>query len=68
MSNGDQPISTSEEEMAALRAENEAMRGQLDTKRTKGPLWRRILAGVLAVIAIIAVVAAVEAVWVKTTL
>ena len=68
MSNGDQPVSTSEEEMAALRAENEAMRGQLDTKRTKGPLWRRILAGVLAVIAIIAVVAAVEAVWVKTTL
>ena len=34
----------------------------------KDPLWRRILAGVLAVLAIVAVVAAVQAMWVKTTL
>jgi len=60
--------STSEEELAALRAENEALRDQLDTRRTMGPLWRRIVAGVLAVLAIVAVVASVQAGWVKTTL
>jgi len=68
VSNENPPASTSEEELAALRSENEELRDQLDTRRTKGPLWRRILAGVLAVLAMIAVVAAVEAVWVKTTL
>jgi len=51
-----------------LRAENEALRDQLDTRRTMGPLWRRIVAGVLAVRAIVAVVASVQAGWVKTTL
>lgn len=68
MSNEKTPSSTSEEELAALRTENEALRDQLDTRRTKGPLWRRILAGVLAVLAVLAVVAAVEAVWLRTTL
>ena len=68
MSNETPPSSTSEEELAALRSENETLRDQLDTRRTKGPLWRRILAGVLAVLAIVAVVAAVQAVWLKTTL
>ena len=38
-----------------------------NTQRAKGSLWRRVLAGVLAVIAIAVVVAAVEAVWVQTT-
>ena len=60
--------STAEEELAALRTENEVLRDQLDGRRTKGPVWRRILAGVLAVLAIIAVVAAVQALWLKTTL
>jgi hypothetical protein len=68
VSNENPPASTSEEEMAALRSENEALRDQLDTRRTKGPLWRRILAGVLAVLAIVAVVAATQSVWVKRTL
>ena len=68
MSNEKTPLPTSEEELAALRTENEALRDQLDTRRTKGPVWRRILAGVLAFLAIIAVVAAVEAVWLRTTL
>lgn len=54
--------------MAALGSENEALRDQLDSRRSKGPIWRRILAGVLAVLAIIAAVAATQAVWVKTTL
>ena len=62
------PTSTAEEELAALRSENEALRDQLDKRQTRGPLGRRILAGVLAVLAIIAVVAAVQAVWLKTTL
>ncbi len=60
--------SASEGEMEALRAENEALRVQLDDRRASGPLWRRILAGVLAVFAIIAVIAAVDAVWLKTPL
>ena len=60
--------STSEEELAALRTENEALRDQLETRRTKGSVWRRILAGVLAFLAILAVVTAVDAVWVRTTL
>jgi hypothetical protein len=68
VSNENPPVSPSEEELAALRMENEELRDQLDTRRTKGPLWRRILAGVLAALAIIAVVAAVQAVWVQTTL
>ena len=68
LSNEKTPSSTSEEELAALRTENEALRDQLDTRRTKGPLWRRILAGVLAFLAVLAVVAAVEAVWLRTTL
>jgi hypothetical protein len=68
VSNKNQSASSSEEEMEALRSENEALRVQLDERPTRGPLWRRILAGVLAVLAIVAVVAAVQAVWVKTTL
>ncbi|MCZ6505187.1 MAG: hypothetical protein O6834_04295, partial [Actinobacteria bacterium] len=68
MSDYKTPTSTAEEELAALRTENEVLRDQLDGRRTKGPVWRRILAGVLAVLAIIAVVAAVQALWLKTTL
>ncbi|MCH8971176.1 MAG: beta-lactamase family protein, partial [Acidobacteria bacterium] len=68
MSDYKTPTSTAEEELAALRSENEALRDQLDKRQTRGPLGRRILAGVLAVLAIIAVVAAVQAVWLKTTL
>ena len=56
------------EEIAALRAENEALRAELDTHAAKGPLWRRILAVVLALLAIVAVAAAVDAVWLKTTI
>jgi len=54
--------------MAAPRSEDEKLHDQVNNRPTKGPLWRRILAGVLAVLAIVAVVAAVQAVWVKTTL
>jgi len=68
VSNENQSASTSGGEMEALRSENEALRVQLDERRARGPLWRRILAGVLAVLAIIAVVAAVDAVWLKTPL
>ena len=68
MSNDKTAALTAEEELAALRSENEALRDRLDKRRAKGPVWRRILAGVLAVLAIIAVVAALEAVWLKTTL
>lgn len=68
LSNEKTPTSTPEEELAALHAENEMLRDQLDARRAEGPIWRRILAGVLAVLAIIAVVAAVQAVWLKTTL
>ena len=62
---------TDDAELAALKAENEALRAQIDGQPDQGngvPLWRKIVAGVLAVLAIIAVVAAVEALWVKTTL
>ena len=68
MSNETSPDFTPEEELAALRTENEELRDQLEPAKTKGPLWRRVLAGVLAVLAVIAVVSAVQAVWVKTTL
>ena len=68
MSNDKTAALIAEEELAALRSENEALRDQLDKRQTRGPLGRRILAGVLAVLAIIAVVAAVQAVWLKTTL
>jgi hypothetical protein len=67
LSNEKTPPATSEEELAALRTENEALRDQLETRRTKGSVWRRILAGVLALLAILAVVAAVQAVWLRTT-
>ena len=60
--------SSSAEELATLRAENELLRDQLEAQQTKGPVWRRILAGALAVLTLIVVIAAVEAVWLKTTL
>ena len=56
------------EEIASLRAENKALRSQLGVHEPKGPLWRRVVAVVLALLAIVAVVAAVDAVWLKTTL
>jgi hypothetical protein len=60
--------SSSAEELATLRAENELLRDQLEAQQTKGPVWRRILAGALAVLAVFVVIAAVEVVWLKTTL
>ena len=62
---------TDDAQVAALQEENAVLRAQLDAQRQeqgRGPLWRRILAGVLAVLAIIAVLAAVQALWLKTTL
>lgn len=56
------------DDIASLQAENDALRAQLETKQNRGPLWRRIIATILAVLAIVAVVAAVDAVWLKTTL
>ncbi|MEE8406209.1 MAG: hypothetical protein V3S32_03575, partial [Acidimicrobiia bacterium] len=60
--------STSSEELAVLRAENELLRDQLEAQQTNGPVWRRILAGALGILAVFVVIAAVEAVWLKTTL
>ncbi len=60
--------SNTAEELATLRAENELLRDQLEAQQTKGPVWRRILAGALAVLTFFVVIAAVEAVWLKTTL
>ena len=63
---------TDEAQLAELKAENEELRAQLEAEKRadedRGPLWRRIVAGILAVLAIVAVVAAVEALWLKTTL
>jgi len=59
---------TEDGELAAVRAENERLRTQLESHQAKGSMWRRILSGFLAVLAIIAVVAAVDAVWMQTTL
>ena len=49
-------------------SEGETLGDQSDVIRTGDPLWRRVLAGTLAVLAIIAIVLAVQAVWVETTL
>jgi len=68
LSNEEPRASITDKELAALRAENEELRHQFAARSTKGPLWRRILAGALAVLAIIAMVGAVQAVGVKTTL
>jgi len=68
----DTPTADANHEVAALREENESLRKQLDgqaprnTKASSGPLWRRIVAWVLAVLAVIAVVSAVDAIWLKT--
>jgi hypothetical protein len=61
------------DDVEALRQENEALRQQLAAESApgaaaapRGPLWRRIVAWVLAVLAVIAILAAVDAVWLKT--
>ncbi|MCH8130852.1 MAG: hypothetical protein IIC70_13275, partial [Acidobacteria bacterium] len=51
-------------DLAALKEENEALRAQLERQ----PMWRRVLAGVLAVLAVLALVVAADALWLKTTL
>jgi hypothetical protein len=62
------------EDLEVLRRENEALRQQLDaqqpggSKQSSGPLWRRIVAGILAALAIVAVLLAVDAIWLKTIL
>jgi len=55
-------------ELATVKEENEALRAQLETQPVRHPLWRRVLAGVLAVLAVVALVFAVDALWLKTTL
>ncbi len=55
-------------DLAALKEENEALRAQLEAQQERQPMWRRVLAGVLAVLAVVALVFAVDALWVKTTL
>ncbi len=55
-------------DFAALKEENEALRAQLEAQPVRHPLWRRVLAGVLAVLAVLALVLAVDALWLKTTL
>jgi hypothetical protein len=51
-------------DLAALKEENEALRAQLERQ----PVWRKVLAGVLAVLAVLTLVLAVDALWLKTTL
>ncbi|MCZ6518177.1 MAG: hypothetical protein O6853_00135, partial [Actinobacteria bacterium] len=55
-------------ELATVKEENEALRAQLEAQPVRHPLWRRVLAGVLAVLAVVALVFAVDALWLKTTL
>jgi len=59
---------TDSAQLAALQAENEALRARIDEQKPGDPVWRKVLAGVLAVLAVLAVVAAVDALWLKTTL
>jgi hypothetical protein len=53
---------------AALKEENEALRAQLEAQLKRNPVWRKALAGILAVLAVLALVVAVDALWLKTTL
>ncbi len=55
-------------DLAELKEENEALRAQLEAQRERHPLWRRVLASVLAVLAVLTLVLAVHALWLKTTL
>ncbi|GMQ84559.1 MAG: hypothetical protein BMS9Abin07_0123 [Acidimicrobiia bacterium] len=55
-------------EITALREENEALRTQLESQPERHPVWRKVLAGTLAVLAILTLVVAVDALWLKTTL
>ncbi len=55
-------------DLAALKEENEALRAQLEAQQQPHPVWRRVLAGVLAVLAVLTLVLAVHALWLKTTL
>jgi len=68
----DDEKSSDDADLDVLRAENEALKQQLAAQsaasQDRGPLWRRIIAVVLAVLAIITIVAALDAVWLKTTI
>ena len=55
-------------DLAALKEENEALRAQLEAQQERQPVWRRVLAGVLAVLAVLTLVIAADALWLKTTL
>lgn len=57
-----------DDELTAVRAENQRLHAQLDSRQARGSMWRRFLSGILAVLAMIAVVVAVDAVWTATTL
>ena len=50
-------------DLAALKEENEALRAQLEAQQERQPMWRRVLAGVLAVLAILTLVLAADALW-----
>jgi len=65
------------DELAAIRAENEALREQLAAqppprkskpKSTGNPMWRKVLVWVLVVLAVVALVASVSVAWAKTTI
>ena len=55
-------------DLAALKEENEALRAQLEAEPVRHPLWRKVLAGILAVLAVLTLVVAADALWLKTTL
>lgn len=65
------------DELAAIRAENEALRRQLASEpppknprpESEGnPLWRKVIVGVLVVLSIAMLVGSVSVAWVKTTI
>ena len=55
-------------DLAALKEENEALRAQLEAEPVRQPVWRKVLAGILAVLAVLTLVVAADALWLKTTL
>lgn len=60
---------SSTDDAEALRAENEALRSQLESERSaRAARWRRVTAGVLAVLAVLATTVALVTVWSVRTL
>ncbi len=55
-------------DLAAVKEENEALRAQLEAQQERQPVWRKVLAGILAVLAVLTLVVAADALWLKTTL